>query len=327
MADRILVTGSSGFIGAWVVRDLIERRVPFVMLDRDPTLRRLQHLLPALPPDLKVITGDVSDLDVVRRAIEDNSVTAIVHLAGAQIPICICRATPLLGAQINVMGTMAVFEAARQSGTIQQIAYASSAGVMGRVEDYPPGLIPNDAPPLPATHYGVFKQCNEGNARIYFQDHAVSSVGLRPGTVYGVGRDFGVTSDPAKAIKAALVGRPFTIRFGGDNAFQYAPDVAATFVLSALEKRQVALTFNMRGHVVSIAEFVAELEDLLPSAKGLIQFGGDPIPVAVDYDDSELRAFLPAVPNTPLRQGIKETLEGFRRLQQAGKLDLSDLEQ
>ena len=325
MADRILVTGSSGFIGAWVVRDLIERRVPFVMLDRDPNLRRLGDLLPELPSDLKVITGDVSDLDVVARAIEDNAVTAIIHLAGAQIPIC--RATPLLGAQINVMGTMAVFEAARQCGRIRQIAYASSAGVMGRVEDYPPGLIPSDAPALPATHYGVFKQCNEGNARVYFQDHGVSSVGLRPGTVYGVGRDFGLTSDPTKAVKAALVGRPFTIRFGGDNAFQYAPDVAATFVLSALENRPAALTFNMRGQVAAIAQFVAELEDLLPSAQGLIRFGGDPIPVAVDYDDSELRAFLPSMPNTSLRQGIEETLNGFRRLQQAGTLDLSDLEQ
>ena len=325
MAERILVTGSSGFIGAWVVRDLIERGVPFVMLDRDPNLRRLEDLLPEPPSDLQVITGDVSDLDVVGRAIKDHQVTAIIHLAGAQIPIC--RATPLLGAQINVMGAMAVFEAARQSGAIRQIAYASSAGVMGRVEDYPPGLLPNDAPLLPATHYGVFKQCNEGNARVYFQDHGVSSVGLRPGTVYGVGRDFGLTSDPTKAVKAALVGRPFTIRFGGDNAFQYAPDVAATFVLSALEKRQAALTFNMRGQVASIGRFVAEIEDLLPSAKGLIQFGGDPIPVAVDYDDSELRAFLPSMPTTPLRQGVEETLNGFRRLQQAGKLDLSDLEQ
>ena len=75
----------------------------------------------------------------------------------------------------------------------------------------------------------------------------------------------------------------------------------------------MALTFNMRGQVVSIARFVAELEEILPTAKGLIQHGGDPIPVAVDYDDSELRAFLPEVPNTPLRQGIEETLEGFKR--------------
>lgn len=324
MAELVLVTGSSGFIGSWVTRDLIERGVPFVLLDQDPDLRRLEGLFTELPTDLKIITGDVSDLAVVRRVIDDNGVTAIIHLAGAQIPIC--RATPMLGARINVMGTMAVFEAARQSDTIQQIVYASSSGVMGRVEDYPPGLIPNNAPPLPATHYGVFKWCNEGNARVYFQDHGVSSIGLRPGTVYGVGRDFGVTSDPTKAIKAALIGRPFTIRFGGKNAFQYAPDVAAAFVLGTLERRQVALTFNMRGHVVPIAEFVAELENLVPSARGLIRCEGDPIPVAVDYDDSELKAFLPKLRDTPLRQGIKETLQSFARLKQDGKLDISDLE-
>ena len=39
----------------------------------------------------------------------------------------------------------------------------------------------------PTTHYGYFKCCNEGNARVYFQDHGISSIGLRPWTVYGVG--------------------------------------------------------------------------------------------------------------------------------------------
>jgi nucleoside-diphosphate-sugar epimerase len=63
----------------------------------------------------------------------------------------------------------------------------------------------------PTTHYGVFKCCNEGNARIYFQDHGVSSIGLRPWTVYGVGRDFGMTSEPTKAIKSLALSRPYHI--------------------------------------------------------------------------------------------------------------------
>ena len=84
---------------------------------------------------------------------------------------------------------------------------------------------------VPSTHYGVFKCCNEGNARIYFQDHGISSVGLRPWTVYGVGRDLGMTSEPTKAIKAVLLGRPYHISFGGWTDFQYVDDVAKTFVL------------------------------------------------------------------------------------------------
>ena len=53
----------------------------------------------------------------------------------------------------------------------------------------------------PTTHYGVFKRANEGNARVYYLDHGLNSVGLRPLTVYGVNRDTGLTSDPTKAKK------------------------------------------------------------------------------------------------------------------------------
>ena len=52
---------------------------------------------------------------------------------------------------------------------------------------------------MPATHYGHFKVCNEGNAAIYFQDFGQSSIGLRPWTVYGVGRDLGMTSEPTES--------------------------------------------------------------------------------------------------------------------------------
>ena len=326
MAAEFLITGGQGFFGAWIARRLLAEGAPFVMTDLRPDDSILGQVLGAgKAGELDLRFGDISDPAFVEGLVAEVCPRRIIHLAGLQVPTC--RKDPVLGARVNILGTLNIFEAARRhTGGVGCVVYASSAAVAGPQEDYSME-IPDGAAHVPRTHYGVFKLCNEGNARVYFQDHGVSSVGLRPGTVYGVGRDFGLTSDPTKAVKAALVGRPFTIRFGGDNAFQYAPDVAATFVLSALENRPAALTFNMRGQVVAIAQFVAELEDLLPSARGLIQFGGDPIPVAVDYDDSELRAFLPSMPNTSLRQGIEETLNGFRRLQQAGTLDLSDLEQ
>jgi nucleoside-diphosphate-sugar epimerase len=224
-----------------------------------------------------------------------------------------------------VLGTLAVFEAARQSGAIRQLVYASSAAVLGPEDRYKPGVVPNDAALYPATHYGVFKQCNEGNASVYFRDHGLSSIGLRPWTCYGAGRDEGVTADATRAIKAALAGRPFTIRYSGRNALQYARDVAALFVECALLDRPMAGAFNLRGQVVAMTEFLAEIEGLLPASKGLLQLSGGPIPVACDLDDTELRVLLPAVPDTPLREGIAETIEMFDRLRRAGRLDLSDL--
>jgi nucleoside-diphosphate-sugar epimerase len=95
----------------------------------------------------------------------------------------------------------------------------------------------------PTTHYGVFKRANEGNARVYFLDHGISSVGLRPLTVYGVNRDTGLTSDPTKAMKSAILGRPFHIRFGGATDFQYVADTQR-LLLRAPATRLKAHTFS-----------------------------------------------------------------------------------
>lgn len=319
----ILVTGSSGFLGAWIVKDLAAHQIPIVLYDRDSDERRLEQISPTRPSNLIAVEGDITDVERIRRVIEAHGVKAIIHLAGLQIPVC--RENPILGASVNVGGTLAVFEAARQIGSVKQIVYASSAAVIGPEESYQRGLIPNDAALHPATHYGVFKQCNEGNARVYFQDHGISSIGLRPWTVYGVGRDLGVTADATRAIKSAVAGRPFTIRYSGRNALQYAADVAAAFVLSALDTRAVCRTFNLRGDVIPMEDFIAELEAQEPEARGLISLSGGPIPVACDLDDSELRAFLPDLTSTPLSAGIRETWDIFARLQRERRLDLSDL--
>ncbi len=324
MSDCFLVTGSSGFLGSWVTLELLARGSRFVLFDRDSNLRRLDQLMPKRPRDLHVVTGDVTDVEALKRVLGEHQVSRIIHLAALQIPTC--REHPLLGATVNVLGTLAVFEAARQTGGIRQLVYASSAAVIGPEEHYAKGTLPNDAPLAPATHYGVFKQCNEGNAAVYFRDHGLSSIGLRPWTCYGVGRDQGVTADATRAIKAALAGRPFTIRYSGRNALQYARDVAATFVECALLDQPMARAFNLRGQVVEMTKFLAEIETLIPAAKGLLGLSGGPIPVACDLDDSELRSLLGSVPDTPLREGIKETLEMFSRLHAAAQLDLSELD-
>ena len=217
---RVLITGGYGFIGAWIIRTLLLRGDDVFVFDLKEDPRRLRLILPDDEVSkVRFVPGDVTDLSALTDALKKHDITHVIHMAGLQVPTC--RADPLLGAKVNVLGTLAVFEAVKALGQqVRRIVYASSAAVFGGPDKYPAGPQPDDAPLVPGTHYGVFKCCNEGNARIYFQDHGISSVGLRPWTVYGVGRDLGMTSEPTKAIKAVLLGRPYAINFGGWTDFQ-----------------------------------------------------------------------------------------------------------
>jgi nucleoside-diphosphate-sugar epimerase len=179
----------------------------------------------------------------------------------------------------------------------------------------------------PTTHYGVFKRTNEGNARIYFLDHGINSAGLRPLTVYGVNRDTGLTSDPTKAMKAAVLGRPFHIRFGGATDFQYVADTAAAFISCADNAPEGAHVFNLHGETVTVERIAQFINSQVAHNNGeLVTFGGPPIPIAPAMDDTAIRRVLDGLPSTPLEVGVHKTMERFAALRDAGRLDTSELE-
>jgi nucleoside-diphosphate-sugar epimerase len=322
---RVLLTGGYGCIGSWIVRNLLARGDQAFIYDlkEDPSRMRLL-LSEEQVRQVTFVSGDVTDLPALKSAIAKNGVTHIVHLAGLQVPTC--RANPILGARVNVLGTLAVFEAVREAaGQVQRLVYASSAAVFGPPEDYPPGRVADDVELTPTTHYGFFKCCNEGNARVYFQDQGLSSIGLRPWTVYGVGRDLGMTSEPTKAIKALAIGRPYHIGYGGIQDLQYVDDVARAFVRCLEAPYSGAKSYNLRGDVVEMAVFHRALCGADPQAADLITFGDKQLAIAYDLDDAALQRDLGPMPHTPLETGVRQTLEHFRRLQGEGRLDTSDL--
>jgi nucleoside-diphosphate-sugar epimerase len=316
------VTGALGCIGAWVVKQLVERGDTPVVLDLAGDPRRIRDVLGQEGlSKVRFVEGDITDLAVVKQAVARAEPRALIHLAGLQVPFC--RADPALGARVNVLGTIHVFEAAL-AARVPRVVYASSAAVFGPSED--DGTAVSEAAACePVTHYGVYKRANEGTARVYWLEKELASVGLRPLTVYGVGRDQGLTSGPTSAMKAAVLGRAFHIGFSGPTDFHYVADTAAAFVAVADGGPRGALLYNLHGDSVDVRDVVAAIEAECPEARGKLTFGGPRIPIPPELDGGAIRAAYPSLPHTPLAAGVRATLARFRALAAAGELDTRDL--
>src|SRR5262249_20889937 len=151
-------------------------------------------------------------------------------------------------------------------------------------------------------------------------------IGLRPWTVYGVGRDFGMTSEPTLAIQAIALGRKYHISYGGWQDLQLVEDVAATFVRCLERPYSGAKSYNVPGHAVDLPAFKRALLRVAPEAEELISHGERQIAIAFDLDDTALQHDLGPMPCTPLEQGIRRTLDQFRKLHREGRLDSAALE-
>jgi nucleoside-diphosphate-sugar epimerase len=307
---NFLVTGAMGCIGAWVLKHLVAQEKRAVAFDLSTDRHRLDWVMTADEQSaITFVQGDLTDTGHLKEAFKAHEVTHVVHLAALQVPFC--RANPVLGSQVNVTGTVNLFEAAREAG-VPHLAYASSIAVYGPASDYPAGPVAHEAPHAPRTLYGVYKVANEGTARIYWQDHGITSLGLRPYTVYGVGRDQGMTSDPTKAMWAALRGQLFEIGFGGVMQFQLASDVALQFIDAAEHVGEGAHVFNLGTPPVSVDEVIELIREIKPDAQ--ITRKETRLPFPESFDDSALRAQVSHVYETPLAEGIRLTMEHFERI-------------
>ena len=119
------MTGGYGCIGSWVAKRLIDEGREVWIFDLKEDTHRLDLLLDdEQKSKVHFIAGDVADATAVRDAVERVGATHLLHLAGLQVPTC--RADPMLGARVNVLGTLAVFEAAvALKGQVKRVVYAS----------------------------------------------------------------------------------------------------------------------------------------------------------------------------------------------------------
>ena len=119
MNERYLVTGALGCVGAWAVRRLVREGLPVWTYDLGGDPYRLKMIMTDEELDqVRLIEGDIADLDEFERVVVECGITHILHLAAMQVPLV--RADPVRGAEVNVVGSTVVFEtAARHRDQIQ----------------------------------------------------------------------------------------------------------------------------------------------------------------------------------------------------------------
>lgn len=301
---RVLVTGGSGFLGAWVVRQLAEAGHEPLVFDVVGDRSKVAEIAgQRVARDMVWVVGDIRKAQDV--SIAAQGCDAIIHLAGVLTPAC--QQSPVRGAEINLIGTLNVFEAARQHG-IHSIAYASTAGVFGREDN---------VHPVPETHYGAFKLACEGSARAYWQDVGIGSVGFRPFVVYGPGRDGGLSAGPSLACRAAAKGEAYAIPFTGRCGMVYVEDAAALFVRAALQRHEGAHVFNLVGEEASMDDVIAGIRATVPDAR--LSSEGPSLPISVGQTETGLDAHFPGMTRTSLADGLKATIRFYQEQSAAAR--------
>jgi nucleoside-diphosphate-sugar epimerase len=320
MNDEVfLVTGASGCLGAWCLRELHLTGVPFVAVDLVDDRRRLSLVTDdAEAMDGVFLAVDISQPSALDKIVELHAVTNIIHLAALQIPAC--AADPALGAQVNVVGTVNVLETIRRSqGAVRGFSYASSVAVFNETDSREPGE-DGASRSAPKTLYGCYKRAVESIASVYAESYSVGSVGLRPCVVYGPGRDQGLTSDISQALVAVAARVPAHIRYTGETTLQHAQDVATLFIAGARFVSGEAHCVDVAGPSASVDDVIATTESLVPGSADLITSSGPELPFPKAYDPLPLERLLGPVAYKPLRTGIADSIQRFSVLLERGAL-------
>ena len=309
MAERTLVTGALGCLGAWTLKALVGLGEEPVGFDLGSDDARLRLVLSADErAHVTLVEGDVTDASAVSAVLDDNGITNVVHLAAMQVPFV--RADPERGARVNVHGTVVVFEAIKaRLNRIRGVAYASSTAVYN-VSDHSPA--PESGGTEPSTLYGVFKLANEGTARVYWNEDDVASIGIRPYIVYGPGRDQGLTSGPSLAMEAASRGEGYTIAYGGAAQYDFAPDVGRAFALAARAATDGAHVANFPGVPSTMQEVVDAIELAAPAVAGKVFWEEGQLPFPEALEGRLLERLIGPISPTPLADGVRATIEHFR---------------
>lgn len=255
------VTGATGFVGAHVVRQLVEKGAKVVCLQRDNI--RLNSLdIFDLRPKTTVINGSVEDFVLMERILNEYEIDAVFHLA-AQALVGAANRSPLSTFETNIRGTYLLLEACRQSSTVKRVVVASSDKAYGSHDQLP---YQEDFPLQGRFPYDVSKTCTDLISQSFAHSYDLPVSVTRSANIYGEG-DLNLSRIIPGTIISILNGERPIIRSDGTpvREFIHVDDIADGYLLLAEridESKGEAFNFGT-NEPVQMLELVNKILDLM----------------------------------------------------------------
>jgi CDP-glucose 4,6-dehydratase len=318
VSRSVFVTGAYGLLGSWLVRALVARGDRVTVLQRDRTPRSALLLDDLIPPArVDVVHGDLVEPGLVARALGEQEVDTVFHLA-AQTIVGTANRSPLSTFESNVRGTWTLLEACRLHG-VQRVLVAASDKAYGASATLP---YREDHALDPRYPYDVSKAATDMIARSYWHTFGLPVAVTRFANLYG-GGDLNRSRLIPEAIAAALAGRAPVIRSDGtpERDFLYVEDAVDAYLrlaeaLDADDGAARGEAFNAGGgRPHAVRDVVARIcaiagADVAPDVRGAGTPAGE---IDRQYVDAgKLRALTGWEPRVALDEGLRRTIEWYR---------------
>ena len=331
---KFLVTGGTGFIGARVVINLWERKIPVIVADLNLNIEWTKHIalskhqkdpvkLAGLEEQIRLtsfINLDVSNKEEVNQLFFDfPDVSHVIHLAylmSAEV-----EANHQRGASVNILGMVNIFEAV-SAHNLTRLIFASSETIYGANhstygdENY--AIKEEDFCALEDHFftYGVMKLLNEHTAQKYIKTKGVSIACMRPPIVYGDGRMRGAVLWACEFATNPALGKKVNLPFSKNSrdCWIYVDDVAEQFVRLSLKPKLGYFSYNNGGHSVTAEQLMQTVSSVLPDAQFEFDERIPRTPLVDRCDSTRLEREIDFVPRS-LKDGIIAQVEEARMRQ------------